>query len=57
MALADKRELKAEVVGVDSWTDLALLKVDARNLPAIPWGDSSKLKVAEWVMAIGNPFR
>src|SRR4029079_2404795 len=38
------------------WTDIALLKVDAANLPVIPWGDSSKLKVAEWVMAIGNPF-
>jgi serine protease Do len=48
--------VRAKVVGVDSWTDIALLKVDAANLPVIPWGDSSKLKVAEWVMAIGNPF-
>jgi len=56
VAIGDRRELRATIVGVDSWTDLALLKVDATNLPVVPWGDSSKLKVAEWVMAIGNPF-
>jgi Do/DeqQ family serine protease len=56
VSMGDRRELKATVVGADSWTDLALLKVDATNLPVIPWGDSSTLKVAEWVMAIGNPF-
>jgi S1-C subfamily serine protease len=44
-------------VGVDPATDLALLKIDASNLPTVPWGDSSKLKVAEWVLAIGNPFQ
>ncbi len=54
---ADKRELAAGVIGVDPATDLALLKVDARNLPTIPWGDSSALKVAEWVLAIGNPYQ
>jgi serine protease Do len=54
--LPDKRELRATIVGVDEATDLAVLKIDARNLPAIPWGDSSRLKVAEWVLAIGNPF-
>jgi Do/DeqQ family serine protease len=57
VSLADKRELRADVLGVDTWTDLALLKVDATNLPVIPWGDSSRLKVAEWVMAIGNPYQ
>jgi Do/DeqQ family serine protease len=57
VGLGDKRELRAKVIGVDPSTDLALLKVDARNLPTIPWGDSSKLKVAEWVLAIGNPFQ
>jgi serine protease Do len=57
IALADKRELRAEIVGVDPATDLALLKVDAKGLPTIPWGDSSKLKVAEWVLAIGNPYQ
>jgi serine protease Do len=57
VTLADKRELRAKIVGFDTWTDLALLKVDATNLPVIPWGDSSRLKVAEWVMAIGNPYQ
>jgi S1-C subfamily serine protease len=49
--------MPAQVVGVDPSTDLALLKIDARNLPTIPWGDSSKLRVAEWVLAIGNPYQ
>jgi serine protease Do len=57
VALEDKREMKAEIVGVDPATDLALLKINARDLHAMPWGDSSKLKVAEWVLAIGNPFQ
>ena len=57
VGLGDKRELRAKVIGVDPSTDLALLKVDARGLPTIPWGDSSRLKVAEWVLAIGNPFQ
>ena len=57
VSLADKREMKAEIVGVDPATDLALLKINAKGLPTMPWGDSSKLKVAEWVLAIGNPFQ
>jgi len=57
VVLGDKREMPAKIVGVDEWTDIAVLKVDARNLPVLPWGDSSKLKVAEWVLAIGNPFQ
>jgi serine protease Do len=57
VALSDKRELRAQVVGADPATDLALLKVNARNLPTVPWGDSSQLKVAEWVLAIGNPYQ
>ena len=57
VALTDKREVRATIVGVDPATDLALLKIDAGRLPTIPWGDSSKLKVAEWVLAIGNPFQ
>jgi Do/DeqQ family serine protease len=56
VTLADKRELKAKIIGLDEVSDVAVLKVDARNLPVLPWGDSSKLKVAEWVLAIGNPF-
>ena len=55
--LPDQREMPAEIVGVDSYTDLAVLKVDATGLPVLPWGDSSKLKVAEWVLAVGNPFQ
>jgi Do/DeqQ family serine protease len=57
VALSDKREMPAQVVGVDPVTDLALLKINARALPTVQWGDSSKLKVAEWVLAIGNPFQ
>ena len=56
VTVGDRREVRAKIVGVDSWTDLALLKIDSTNLPVIPWGDSSKLRVAEWVMAVGNPF-
>jgi serine protease Do len=54
--LADKRELPARIVGLDQQTDLAVLKIEGSSLPTIPWGDSSKLRVAEWVLAIGNPF-
>jgi len=57
ITMSDKRELPARVIAVDQGTDLALLKVEARNLPAMPWGDSDKLKVAEWVLAIGNPYQ
>jgi serine protease Do len=57
VALADKRELRGKLIGVDDWTDIALVKIDGTNLPAVPWGDSSRLKVAEWVLAIGNPFQ
>jgi serine protease Do len=56
VTLPDKRELRAKIVGIDEATDLAVLKIDARNLPVLAWGDSSKLKVAEWVLAVGNPF-
>jgi serine protease Do len=57
VALPDKRELRAQVIGADQFTDIALVKINARNLPVIPWGDSSKLRVAEWVLAIGNPYQ
>ena len=56
VTVGDHRDVKAKIIGVDSWTDLALLKIDRTGLPVIPWGDSSKLRVAEWVMAVGNPF-
>jgi Do/DeqQ family serine protease len=57
VVLGDKREVPAKIVGVDEWTDMAVLKIEARNLPVLPWGDSSRLKVAEWVLAVGNPFQ
>jgi S1-C subfamily serine protease len=57
VSLGDNRAMRAQIVGTDPTTDLALLKINVRNLPTMPWGDSSKLKVAEWVLAIGNPFQ
>ena len=54
--LTDNREFSARVIGTDATTDLALIKVDGKNLPAITIGDSQKLKIGEWVIAIGNPF-
>jgi serine protease Do len=54
--LADKRELKAKVVGTDKMTDVAVLKVDASGLPAVKIGDPAKTRVGEWVAAIGAPF-
>ena len=57
VTLADQRERTADVVGVDPATDIALLKIPATGLPAVPWGDSSTLRIAEWVLAIGNPFQ
>ena len=56
VTVGDHRDVKAKIIGVDSWTDLALLKIAVTGLPVIPWGDSSKLRVAEWVMAVGIPF-
>ena len=57
VGLGDNREVEATIIGVDPATDLALLRIDAGTLPTIPWGDSDQLKVAEWVLAIGNPFQ
>lgn len=54
--LSDRRELAAQVVGSDPRSDLALLKIDAKDLPVVKTGSSSKLKVGEWVLAIGSPF-
>jgi serine protease Do len=54
--LTDKRELKAKVIGADKRTDVALIKIDAGGLPTVRLGDPSKLRVGEWVVAIGSPF-
>jgi len=56
VTLTDKRELKARIVGTDRRTDVAVVKVDATGLPAVRIGDVNRLKVGEWVMAIGSPF-
>jgi len=57
VALPGKREVSGKVVGVDPSTDIALLKINMAGLPAIPWGDSSQLKIGEWVLAIGSPYQ
>ncbi len=54
--LTDKREFKARVVGTDDRTDIALLKVDGKDLPHVLSGDAAKAKVGEWVVAVGSPF-
>jgi serine protease Do len=54
--LNDKRELKAKVIGTDKRTDIALIKIEATGLPKVTLGDPGKLKVGEWVVAIGSPF-
>ena len=54
--LSDRRELKAKLIGSDARSDVALLKIDAKNLPVVQIGDSDKLKPGQWVMAIGSPF-
>ncbi|MFC4874091.1 Do family serine endopeptidase [Negadavirga shengliensis] len=56
VTLEDNRRFTAKVIGTDPTTDLALLKIDANNLPYIPFGDSDKTKVGEWVLAVGNPY-
>jgi len=56
VTLTDKREFKAKIVGADKRTDVAVVKIEAAGLPAVKVGDISKLRVGEWVMAIGSPF-
>jgi S1-C subfamily serine protease len=57
VTLPDGSEREARIVGRDELSDLTVLRVEATGLPTIPWGDSRKLRVAEWVLAIGNPFQ
>src|SRR5262245_54272196 len=54
--LTDKREFKARVIGADKRTDVALIKIEGSGLPVVKFGDPNKLKVGEWVVAIGSPF-
>jgi len=54
--LSDKREFKAKLIGTDTKTDLAVLKIETEGLHTIPWADSDKLEVGEFVLAVGNPF-
>lgn len=56
VTLPDKREYKGKIIGADPKTDLAVVKINATNLPAVPWGDAAKLQVGEYVLAVGNPF-
>jgi serine protease Do len=54
--LGDKREFIGKVVGTDPKTDIAVIRIKAKDLPTVPWGDSDKLEVGEYVLAMGNPF-
>lgn len=56
VTLTDKREFKAKIIGADKRTDVAVVKIEASGLPAVKVGDVARLKVGEWVMAIGSPF-
>jgi S1-C subfamily serine protease len=56
VTLADNREFDARVIGVDPLTDLAVLKVAIKDAAPLPWGNSGTLRIAEWVLAVGNPF-
>ena len=56
VTLNDNSEYSARIIGTDKTTDLALIKINGKNLPTLPIGDSDKLKVGEWVLAVGNPF-
>ncbi|MEO5880943.1 MAG: Do family serine endopeptidase [Caldimonas sp.] len=56
VTLADKREFKAKIIGTDKRSDVALVRIDASGLPTVRIGDVAKLKVGEWVIAIGSPF-
>lgn len=56
VTLPDKREFQGKIVGTDPKTDLAVVKIEGQNLPAVAWGDASRLQVGEYVLAVGNPF-
>jgi serine protease Do len=54
--LSDKREFKGKLIGTDTKTDIAIVKIEATGLPTVPWADSDQLEVGEYVLAIGSPF-
>jgi Do/DeqQ family serine protease len=56
VTLNDNRNYPAELIGSDPATDIALIKIEAENLPVVSYGDSDKLQIGEWVLAVGNPF-
>jgi S1-C subfamily serine protease len=53
---SNRAEMAGKIIGIDPVSDLALVKIDAKGLSTLPWGDSDKVRIAEWVLAIGNPF-
>jgi serine protease Do len=57
VTLPNKRQVTGRLIGTDPATDIALLRLQVKDLPAIPWGDSSRLQIGEWVLAIGSPFQ
>ena len=57
VTMPDKREVRGRIVGTDPATDIALVKANLTGLPTVPWGDSTQLRVGEWVLAIGSPFQ
>jgi serine protease Do len=57
VTLPNKRQVTGRLIGTDPATDIALLRLQVKDLPAIPWGDSSHLQIGEWVLAIGSPFQ
>jgi serine protease Do len=57
VTLPNKREVRGRLIGTDPSTDIALLKLNVKDLPVVPWGDSAQLKIGEWVLAIGSPFQ
>ncbi len=56
VTMADEREFEARLVGTDPLTDIALIRIDETNLPTVDWGDSDRLSIGEWVVAVGSPF-
>ncbi|HZR25553.1 MAG TPA: trypsin-like peptidase domain-containing protein [Vicinamibacterales bacterium] len=56
ITLPDKREIRGRIIGADPATDIALVKANLTGLAVVPWGDSTQLKIGEWVLAVGSPF-